>query len=388
MGHVKKFNLKFLKSKMDNFLDGFEILVGTYEEFVLGFKPEKSKKFKQDGDDTKKDQITLVPSFTNHAHSGVVRCVGAGGKFCVSGGGDELVKVFNLRNRSEHGDLHHHDGTVNAAVFFDNGKYLFTASEDRNICILKTSTWRVEKTLCKHQAGVVAVAVHPSGKLALSVGRDRKLVTWNLIKGRTAYIVDVKEAAEFVKWSEGEDASRYALGFYKRLDVYDVATAAIAYTVDLSSKGRASDVAFWDDDLFFVASAHPNVQVHSVKAAKMLNEFEAHEKRVRCLKLIRDSKDENSAVLISVSNDGFVKVWSVKRKSDEIQVDLLGKHDTKCRITCLDVHKVPELKTNSENPEGKSKKDKTAKRKSSENLEKSEVKNVEVKSPGKKKKKK
>ena len=58
------------------------------------------------------------------------------------------------------------------------------------------------------------------------------------------------------------------------------------------------------------------------------------------------------------------------------------------RITCLDVHKVPELKASSENSEGKSKKEKMAKRKSSENFEKSEGKNVEVKSLGKKKKKK
>jgi len=37
---------------------------------------------------------------------------------------------------------------------------------------------------------VIAVsflAVHPSGKLALSVGKDKTLRTWNLVKGRPAY---------------------------------------------------------------------------------------------------------------------------------------------------------------------------------------------------------
>lgn len=51
---------------------------------------------------------------------------------------------------------------------------------------------KCEKTLRGHRGGVVGLAVHPSGKLALSVGRDGTLRTWNLIKGRKAYITKLK----------------------------------------------------------------------------------------------------------------------------------------------------------------------------------------------------
>jgi protein MAK11 len=51
------------------------------------------------------------------------------------------------------------------------------------------------------QSGVTDIAIHPSGKLALSIGKDRKLVTWNLIKGRSAYVTNIKDMANFVKWS-------------------------------------------------------------------------------------------------------------------------------------------------------------------------------------------
>ena len=124
-------------------------------------------------------------------------------------------KIFNLRNRTEHGALHHSDGTVNALAFYVDDRHVITASEDCNICIVKTSSWRVEKTLVKHKvrpltrprstgmggklfpekslwgllfdldfikAGVVDVSIHPSGKMALSVGKDKKLVTWNLVR--------------------------------------------------------------------------------------------------------------------------------------------------------------------------------------------------------------
>ena len=48
---------------------------------------------------------------------------------------------------------------------------------------------------------MIDVAIHPSGKLALSIGKDRKLVTWNLIKGRSAYVTNIKDIPNFVKWS-------------------------------------------------------------------------------------------------------------------------------------------------------------------------------------------
>ena len=39
---------------------------------------------------------------------------------------------------------------------------------------------------------MTGLAVHPSGKLALSVSKDKSLRTWNLIKGRKAYITNIK----------------------------------------------------------------------------------------------------------------------------------------------------------------------------------------------------
>lgn len=51
--------------------------------------------------------------------------------------------------------------------------------------------FQCEKTLFAHPGGVTCISVHPTGKLALSVGNDKKLCTWNLIKGRRAYVTHV-----------------------------------------------------------------------------------------------------------------------------------------------------------------------------------------------------
>ena len=59
-------------------LSGHEIIVGTYEEFVMGFQPSSS------GDFTK--------SFIDHTHSATVKAVAAG---CADLGNEDLARVLD-----------------------------------------------------------------------------------------------------------------------------------------------------------------------------------------------------------------------------------------------------------------------------------------------------
>ena len=54
-----------------------------------------------------------------------------------------------------------------------------------------------------------ALAVHPSGRLALSTGRDSVLRMWNLVKGRCQYKTSLGDCAEAVDFSPSGGA--YAL---------------------------------------------------------------------------------------------------------------------------------------------------------------------------------
>ena len=45
---------------------------------------------------------------------------------------------------------------INAMTFYDK-KHLITCAEDGKVCILKTGTWNVEKTLLKHTQGMKKV---------------------------------------------------------------------------------------------------------------------------------------------------------------------------------------------------------------------------------------
>lgn len=82
-------------------------------------------------------------------------------------------------------------GSVTCLEFYKH-THLLSGSDDGTVCVWNARTWNCDKTLVAHKGGVTVLSVHPSGKLALTAGKDRALKTWNLIKGRTAYVTNIK----------------------------------------------------------------------------------------------------------------------------------------------------------------------------------------------------
>lgn len=67
------------------------------------------------------------------------------------------------------------------------------------LVIYKKRDWVVQHVLAGHDGGIASLAVHPSGKLALSGGSsDGKLKLWDLTKGRLAYVSKVNPAVSSV----------------------------------------------------------------------------------------------------------------------------------------------------------------------------------------------
>ncbi|RLO06572.1 hypothetical protein DYB28_011761 [Aphanomyces astaci] len=158
-----------------------QIVAGTYEGMLYGW--EASTK-----DLTgKKPKSALKMVYGYPAHTECIKALAMmmehDGKTLLTGGNDEMIKIYNVKKKVEVGILMQHKGTITP---------------------LRLLSWGPSY----QQVGPVnSIAVHPSGKLAFSVSKDKTLRMWNLVKGRSAYIRRLDQEATCVFLSQ--DGNRY-----------------------------------------------------------------------------------------------------------------------------------------------------------------------------------
>lgn len=296
--------------------DPVDVVAGSYEQVVFGYRVFPGE-----------EEWTVKPIFTHHAHTASLSSVASNKQFIATGSKDETIQLYNMTTKTEHGSLLHHEGSVSCLEFYGTS-HLLSGGEDGLLCVWSTKTWECLKTIKAHKGHVSSLSVHPSGKLALSVGTDQKLRTWNLIDGRSAFCKNVKENAHLVCWSPEGD--KYVVAVHDQLDVYSLESASIIST--LTYRKRISSITFLKNTLLAVAGDDENVQVYDLVSEKCICEFKAHENRVKAVESLMIGE---LCVIITASNDGFIKLWKFTLEKPEIC--LLGQVNTTARLTCLSV---------------------------------------------------
>lgn len=293
----------------------FEIIIGTYEKFLIGYYLELHT-----------DEFCLKPSFVTESHVQSVRCLASSGKFLASGSTDETIQLFNIKSRHEIGSLVHHNGTVSSLEFFDS--FLMSCSEDKTICVWSTSSWQCLKTLCGHKKAVKSISIHPSGKMALSVSKDLTLRTWNLIKGRSAFVTNLKNEAEFVRWTP--DGSHFVVVYKNSIDVYSVEDASVLHSINFQH--TICDLTFVKDTVCAVAGDSDNIHFCDIATCAICYQQKAHKTRIKAVKSIKVNDD---LFLTTASSDGQIKVWHVD--TSDFTMKRVAKVKTGSRPTCMTV---------------------------------------------------
>lgn len=219
--------------------------------------------------------------------------------------------------------------TVNSVSFTPDGSHVITVSSDGTIGIIRCGSWQLEKHWLKPHKGMAVdmLAVHPTGKLAMTTGHDGVLRTWNLVKGRQAYAtnlvprwkMDAKQIS-VLKWSP--DGLKYLLAANNRIDIYSIETAGIQEEIAFDSKVVCAEYS--SDQLITVGLADGKLVIYDLESSSKLVEIQAHVARVKCL-AVKDDK------LVSASSSGEIKLWSIGTD----KLTLLNKVNCSARISCL-----------------------------------------------------
>ncbi|XP_043362934.1 p21-activated protein kinase-interacting protein 1 isoform X2 [Dermochelys coriacea] len=270
-----------------------------------------------------------IPDFTHHAHTASLSAVAVNNRYVVTGSRDETIQIYDMKKKIEHGALLHHNGTITCLEFYGNA-YLLSAAEDGLICIWDTKRWECLKSIKAHKGHVTSLSIHPSGKLALSVGTDKTLRTWNLVEGRSAFIKNLKQNAHIVKWSP--NGEKYVVIVTNKVDIYKLETASVSGAI--TTEKRISSVRFITDSVLAIAGDDEVIRLYDCDSQKCLCEFKAHENRI---KDIYSFEKEGLQVIVTASSDGYIKLWSLELDKIQDSPSLLCEVNTKARLTCLAV---------------------------------------------------
>ncbi|ETV89643.1 hypothetical protein, variant 4 [Aphanomyces astaci] len=219
-----------------------QIVAGTYEGMLYGW--EASTK-----DLTgKKPKSALKMVYGYPAHTECIKALAMmmehDGKTLLTGGNDEMIKIYNVKKKVEVGILMQHKGAITCLEYYGKS-HVLSGSADNTICIWRTSDWNCIHILGGHQGPVNSIAVHPSGKLAFSVSKDKTLRMWNLVKGRSAYIRRLDQEATCVFLSQ--DGNRYGLVMGNHVSIFGSANAELVGA--LEHKKKVHTAAFATNDL-------------------------------------------------------------------------------------------------------------------------------------------
>lgn len=281
-----------------------EVFVGTYDNYLFGYRIAQPTEDVSDHLHLPyKDKLVINPpcaplqSFAferligHPTHTASIRCIAARKHYLATGASDDRICVLDLRTNQEIQLLTHHTGTVTQCAFTPDGSHLFSASDDGTLAATKTGSWLTDNVWRTPHSGraIVALALHPSGKLALTIGKDGTLRTWSLIKGRQCFTTNLRtlcargETIDEVVWSP--QGGRFALIAVDRVLVMAVGSAAVEREWLGAGKKRVTSLCWLDEERLLLGQEGGRVRFVRVAETEEAEpvEVEVHDNRVKSM---------------------------------------------------------------------------------------------------------
>jgi protein MAK11 len=303
------------------------IAAGTYDGVLAGWELDVNRK--------------LVISFASPVHDGSLRSLSMSNNIdspapgaLLSCGYDEMLRTHDFSKRlTSSGEVRTPAdlGTPVCSSFAPptgNSTHCLVGFSSGKLVIYKKRDWIVQHVLAGHDGGVSALAVHPSGKMALTGGAsDGKLKLWDLTKGRLSFAIKIQAATKgsydpilSLVWTGSGEAFCFCYGSH--VTVRAVASGTDLLDVELPS--RVNQVCLItgesdDEQLFVVAACNDGSlpvlavqqegngnadQIRAMMAIEPVDGPVAGEERFKCIVSVVGSYvvTANSAGVVSLMN--------------------------------------------------------------------------------------
>lgn len=175
-----------------------------------------------------------------------------------------------MNEAKESGTILFHQGDITTLTFAGN-QFFLSGGADGAIAIWKTSDWTKQKVLGRHKyfksscitirGGVLHICVHPSNRVALSIGNDNSMRMWNLVQGKPSFSRKYRERPLKVLFSP--DSKRYAVLFSSKATVFDLADGQEVFSTNVSL--GLSDMLFMENGEFVVVGNDKCIHLYDME---------------------------------------------------------------------------------------------------------------------------
>ncbi len=284
----------------DRFVDPDNLKAGRvlHDAYYYNNTPERQK-----SDSLQKNWCT---NFIGHRGSVSAANFSSDGRYIVTGSGDGTAKVWEVSTSRELKTLSGHTDYVSAANFSSNGRYIVTGSGDGTAKVWEVSTSRELKTLAGHTGEVSAANFSSDGHYIVTGSSDGTAKVWEVSTGRVLKTLSGHKG--YVSAANFSSDGRYIVtgssdGTAK---VWEVSTGRVLKTLS-GHKGSVSAANFSSDGRYIVTGSRDGTaKVWEVSTGRELKTLSGHSGNVSAANFSSDGR-----YIVTGSWDSTAKVWEV-----------------------------------------------------------------------------
>lgn len=253
----------------------------------------------------------VVKEFQTPGETQVV-CLSADGRTALAGGGDFAsknygIKVWDVSGKKPPKTLAGHEGMVNAAAISPDGSLAVTAGDDKTVMVWDVSKGECLQLLTGHNGSIGAICLAPDGKSAYSGAMDQTIRAWNLESGDCSQVYKGHEGRVTSLCMSADGRYFLSAGTDRTLRLWEVSS----YKPVMIMTGHSDEInaaVLSPDGLYAVSGGSDRtLKLWDVSTGRCLRTFEGHESWVLSICLSRDGR-----FALSGSLDKTVRLWKTE----------------------------------------------------------------------------